>query len=847
MTTTGGRKVRAQALRVAAPRLAAAFLVAMAARTATADEYCVGSASELDAALAASQTAAAGTTTTVKVKTGTYHLDGTLLDGLVVYYTGLELLGGYNADCSARTINPANTIFDADGDTFLAIGVYDVLLIEGIRFRNIANKHQVEIYGGGDNTTVRLRLNEFDGVAPWIVPIGDHSGMTVKFIDNLVHGFPGFASAPAVYIAAATQIRFTGNTIADNNGAAGVDVCGSSDVAMIDNIGWNNAGDDFLVRADCGANDQGDVQFKTNLYQNITLHTVGDSGSNVANSDPLFVNAAAGNYRLQDASPAINVGFVTSSMTGTDLDGNARVVGSTVDLGAYESGIDDTIPTTITVTTTADSGAGSLRQAILDANANPDFNFINFNITGACPRFISPSSGDLPAITHGVRIDGFSQPGSASNTRAAGDDATRCIVLGGGGGATNGLLFTGPGTDQFWVQGLAFAAFSPGTSQGVALNVQGGTNNIVRGNQFGGTLKTPGGPLSVLPSDTNIRLTSVSKTTVGGDSPSARNVIAGAAFGIKVNKAGIFASSNNTIAGNLIGSYGSTEANDAGNLVGIQIQTSGNEVRNNTIIYNYGGDFLGGAGILLSGAGAFGNTIQNNRIGVEDAFCFGSPISICLAAAAPNGYGISISDSTHDNLIQYNLIADNHDAGVVVDSSGTAPQHEEIGGNAIYNNGTGTFYATLLGAVGSDVGGPDNDGAAGAASLPNRGLNYPVITSAYGGTRKGWVEGTLASINDGYLIQVFSSLPPPSGTRREGQLFHRTGVTTIANAAAGQNGSTSFKLPFPSSSASLAGRAITLTAIDYEGDSSEYSEPVAYQCVVIFAHGFDDGVGDRCP
>ena len=37
-----------------------------------------------------------------------------------------------------------------------------------------------------------------------------------------------------------------------------------------------------------------------------------------------------------------------------------------------------------TVTTTADSGAGSLRQAILDANANPGPDEIRFNIEANC-------------------------------------------------------------------------------------------------------------------------------------------------------------------------------------------------------------------------------------------------------------------------------------------------------------------------------------------------------------------------------------------------------------------------------------------------------------------------------
>jgi hypothetical protein len=61
------------------------------------------------------------------------------------------------------------------------------------------------------------------------------------------------------------------------------------------------------------------------------------SGSGNISSDPLFVNAAAGNYRLQASSPCINTGTNESWMTGaTDLDGTPRIVGGTVDMGAYE-------------------------------------------------------------------------------------------------------------------------------------------------------------------------------------------------------------------------------------------------------------------------------------------------------------------------------------------------------------------------------------------------------------------------------------------------------------------------------------------------------------------------------
>src|SRR6476660_3159381 len=60
-----------------------------------------------------------------------------------------------------------------------------------------------------------------------------------------------------------------------------------------------------------------------------------------------------------------------------------------------------------TVTNTNDSGAGSLRQAMLDANASSGADIISFNISGAGIHTISPTSA-LPTITDPVVIDGTS-------------------------------------------------------------------------------------------------------------------------------------------------------------------------------------------------------------------------------------------------------------------------------------------------------------------------------------------------------------------------------------------------------------------------------------------------------
>ncbi len=51
---------------------------------------------------------------------------------------------------------------------------------------------------------------------------------------------------------------------------------------------------------------------------------------------PLFVDQAGGDLRLQTNSPCINAGLNTYASGDTDMDGNPRISGGTVDVGAYE-------------------------------------------------------------------------------------------------------------------------------------------------------------------------------------------------------------------------------------------------------------------------------------------------------------------------------------------------------------------------------------------------------------------------------------------------------------------------------------------------------------------------------
>ena len=66
----------------------------------------------------------------------------------------------------------------------------------------------------------------------------------------------------------------------------------------------------------------------------------------------------------------------------------------------------------LAVTNTGDSGFGSLREAILCANATPGIDLVTFNIPGSGQHTIQPLSA-FPTVTDAVIIDATTQPSFA--------------------------------------------------------------------------------------------------------------------------------------------------------------------------------------------------------------------------------------------------------------------------------------------------------------------------------------------------------------------------------------------------------------------------------------------------
>ena len=186
-------------------------------------------------------------------------------------------------------------------------------------------------------------------------------------------------------------------------------------------------------------------------------------------------------------------------------------------------------PCSTIVKNTNDTGADSLRAAMVCANGDAGLDTISFAIAAAGVQSIAPASA-LPTITDPVIIDGTTQPLYAG---------TPLIELNGtsAGALVNGLTITTCGST---VRGLAINRFL-----GNGIELRTGASNVVAGN-FIGTDAT--GASNQVNARDGVLIVNSATNTIGGTTAAARNVISGnGRFGVEITNA---SSTGNKVQGN---------------------------------------------------------------------------------------------------------------------------------------------------------------------------------------------------------------------------------------------------------------------------------------------------------
>jgi hypothetical protein len=350
---------------------------------------------------------------------------------------------------------------------------------------------------------------------------------------------------------------------------------------------------------------------------------------------------------------------------------------------------------TFTVTNTLDTGGGSFRQAISDANANSGPDTIVFSVPGSEVHTISPSSA-LPTITDPVVIDGYTQSGATISTLTNSDNAVLKIQLEGSVTVSGAGLHIS--TSNCTVRGLIINRF-PGN----AVVLDTGTGHIIEGNFIGTdssgkkALPNTGIAVFVLEGGTN---------TIGGMVPAARNIISGN------NDTGIeLRSSGTRIQGNFIG----VDATGTNAL--------GNGARGITLVFDDGnivGGTNSGAHNVISANAADGIFIGSGRHLVQGNFI--GTDATGTKALGNGGNGVALGNGASGNTIggatraARNIISDNPGDGVSILYLASS---NKVQGNFIGTDATGTIAmpngtrGVFTDGIGTLIG-----GAAATSGLP---------------------------------------------------------------------------------------------------------------------------------
>ena len=367
--------------------------------------------------------------------------------------------------------------------------------------------------------------------------------------------------------------------------------------------------------------------------------------------------------------------------------------------------------TIFTVSTTADSGPGSLRQAITNANADVNFpHTINFNL--AAGSTITLISIALPSINTTMVIDATTT--SSYLTNGVGINLTTAGSINAGlqiNNASNVEIY------GFHIYGFSNGILVSGTSVGfrigapnkrnfinrctnTQISIDGADNGFIQNNYLGcntsGTAGFYDTPPAIYTNNGIDLINGANNNKIGGINSNEGNLIAGGrgrAFNIgQYFGAANTGSSNNLIYGNRIGGIGIEfythafwiDGNSDNNYIGGVLPGQANNMQNAT--NGFGGNGYGNLVIGVNESAADGNQIRGNNLSCG----FGNGIFLAGNTGSLGNNGIAtptISNTTGTTI------------------SGTAPPLSSVDiyvaslCNNVYGNPKGETYITTASAT----------------------------------------------------------------------------------------------------------------------------------------------------
>lgn len=429
---------------------------------------------------------------------------------------------------------------------------------------------------------------------------------------------------------------------------------------------------------------------------------------------------------IRPNSPARNAGTNTGAPT-TDARGFNRPQATTTDIGAFE------IQTNSIVTNTNNSGAGSLRQAVLSVTSGDIIQFETPLFDTA--QTISLSAGQIVVGKNLTIYGNGANILNVQNTAAQSSTSSVFVFSNGFTVNINGLTISGGNT----------TGIGGGLYSGV-----GNTTTITNCHITGNTAGIAGGGISGGTGNLSLIGTTVSNNTVTG---TTSNVGGGLDVG------GVITLINSTISGNTVGNS---------NLSGGGIWTSGTmTITNSTITNNSLSSGSGGSGIRSSGTVTVRNSIiaanQNNATvpDVSGAFTSGG-FNLVGNRGTVTGFNQS-TDQTGTNPL-----FENSDGKSLAPTAVLSPELLPLA----MNGGTVPTHALINGSRAIDKG--NSFGSTTDSRGLIRPVDSPLIANATGG--------------DGADIGAFEAQAPTSASVSiSGQVFTtdgrglRNALITITN------------------------------------------------------------------